>query len=172
MNISIKQCSIQDLDVLRAFSIKTYYQTFARHNPPEIMTAYLQDAFNEKKLCAELGNPNSTFYFLYQGEEIVGYLKVNETPAQTDINDKESLEIERFYLSSDFQGKGYGQLLMEQAINIAIERGKKYVWLGVWEHNERAKKFYAKNGFYKIGQHSFFMGDDEQTDYIMRRNLD
>jgi ribosomal protein S18 acetylase RimI-like enzyme len=61
---------------------------------------------------------------------------------------------------------------MEQAINIAIERGKKYVWLGVWEHNERAKKFYAKNGFYKIGQHSFFMGDDEQTDYIMRRNLD
>jgi hypothetical protein len=92
MNISIKQCSIQDLDVLRAFSIKTYYQTFARHNPPEIMTAYLQDAFNEQKLCAELGNPNSTFYFLYQGEEIVGYLKVNETPAQTDINDKESLE--------------------------------------------------------------------------------
>lgn len=64
-----------------------------------------------------------------------------------------------------------GKYLMKHAIKIAIKRRKKYIWLGVWEKNEKALCFYKKQGFYKIGEHSFFMGDDEQTDYIMRKDL-
>ena len=60
---------------------------------------------------------------------------------------------------------------MEYSIKTAADNGKNYVWLGVWEKNEKALKFYKKNGFYRIGEHSFVIGNDVQTDYIMRKDL-
>ena len=170
-NIKIETCSINDITTLQELSINTYVQTFEKFNSKSIMNAYLNDAFNIEKLEKELLNNNSKFYFLYKDERLAGYLKVNEFPSQTDINDELSLEIERFYILGDFQGQGLGKILMEKAIDVANEKNKAYVWLGVWEHNEKAKRFYKKEGFYKIGEHSFFMGVDEQTDYLMRKDL-
>ncbi len=170
-NIKIVTCTIKDLTILQELSINTYVQTFEKFNSKSIMKAYLNDAFNLEKLEKELLNNNSAFYFLYKDERLAGYLKVNDFPSQTDINDESSLEIERIYILSDFQGQGLGKCLMEKAIDIANKKNKSYVWLGVWEHNEKAKRFYKKEGFYKIGEHSFFMGDDEQTDYLMRKDL-
>ena len=167
----IKKCTLQDLDNLRKISIETFYQTFADSNTAENMKAYLQSAYNEEKLYRELSNPNSSFFFVCVDERVAGYLKLNEFAAQTDINDSDSLELERIYILRDFQGMGLGKDLLEHAISVANEGGKKYIWLGVWEHNERAKRFYQKNGFYRIGEHSFVVGDDVQIDYVMRKDL-
>ena len=167
----IKKCTLQDLESLRNISIETFYQTFADSNTAENMKAYLQSAYNEEKLYRELSNPNSSFFFVCVDERVAGYLKLNEFAAQTDINDSDSLELERIYILRDFQGMGLGKDLLEHAISVANEGGKKYIWLGVWEHNERAKRFYQKNGFYRIGEHSFVVGDDVQIDYVMRKDL-
>ena len=171
MGLFFRQCKQDDIDVLRNLSYRTYFETFAHMNTPEDMEAYLDKAFEIEKLRAELLDVNSSFYFLYYDEKLAGYLKLNEYSAQTDIHDINSLEIERIYVSKEFQGEGLGGYLMDRAISIANLRKKRYVWLGVWEKNEKAIRFYKKNGFYEIGKHSFFMGDDEQTDYIMRKNL-
>jgi ribosomal protein S18 acetylase RimI-like enzyme len=140
-------------------------------NTPLNMKAYLDQSFNIDKLRGELSNSDSSFYFLYADRELTGYLKLNESPSQTDINDIRSLEIERIYVAREFQGEGLGKVLMNKAVNIATARKKIFVWLGVWEKNDRAVLFYRKNGFYEVGTHSFFMGEDEQTDFIMRKNL-
>lgn len=171
MNISIRKCTAQDLDMLRDYAIETFYQTFAHLNTAEDMKKYIEDSFNKDKLRCELQNPDSSFFFLFANGCLAGYLKLNEAPFQSDINDSESLEIERIYISRDFQSRGLGGYLMQQAVFVASKRRKKYVWLGVWEKNERAICFYKKNGFSIVGTHSFFVGDDEQTDYIMRKNL-
>lgn len=171
MNRFLKLCAHEDLNSLRELSIKTYYETFAKFNKKEDMAAYLEDAFNVHKIGNELNDINSEFYFLFYNGQIAGYLKLNEAPSQTDINDKDSLEIERIYVSSEFQDAGLGSYLMQQALSKAIERNKKYVWLSVWEKNEKAIRFYKKKGFYEIGTHTFVMGEDKQTDYIMRKNL-
>ena len=171
MNISIRKCTIQDLDILLEYAAETFYQTFAHLNTAEDMERYIESAFNEDKLRCELENPDSSFFFLFADGCLAGYMKLNEAPSQTDINDSESLEIERIYISRDFQSRGLGRYLMQQAVFVASERGKKYIWLGVWEKNEKAICFYKKNGFSIISTHSFFLGEDEQTDYIMRRNL-
>ena len=152
-------------------SRKTYFETFAHMNTLEDMEAYLNKAYDMNKIRAELMDVNSSFFFLYFYDKLAGYLKLNEAPAQTDINDEQSLEIERIYVSKEFQGEGLGRYLMDTAISIATQQKKQYVWLGVWEKNEKALLFYKKNGFYEIDTHSFFMGDDEQTDYIMRKDL-
>ena len=167
----IKKCTLQDLESLQKISIETFYQTFADVNTAENMKAYLENAYNEEKIYKELSNPNSSFFFVYVDERLAGYLKLNEFPSQSDINDIDSLELERIYILKEFQGAGLGKDLLEHAISIAIEHGKKYIWLGVWEHNEKAKRFYQKNGFYRIGEHSFVVGDDVQIDYIMRKDL-
>ena len=168
---SIRKCNVKDLDSLCKISIETFYQTFVDSNTVENMTAYLDTAYNKEKLYEELCNPDSSFFFISVGERLAGSLKTNEYPSQTDINDIDSLELERIYILKEFQGAGLGQDLLEHTISIATEHGKKYIWLGVWEHNERAKHFYQKNGFYRIGAHSFVVGDDVQTDYVMRKDL-
>ena len=171
MEKCLKKCTMEDFDILRELSIRTYYETFAHLNTPEDMQSYLDEAFEVNKLRLELNNPDSDFFFLYFNDTLAGYLKLNEAPSQTDINDSSSLEIERIYVASEFQGEGLGRYLMKQAIAIAIERKKKYAWLGVWEKNEKAIRFYKKNGFYESGTHTFVMGEDVQTDYIMRKDL-
>ena len=162
---------MDDFEVLRELSIRTYYETFSHLNTPENMLAQLDESFEIIQLQNELSNPDSDFFFLYFNDALAGYLKINEAPSQTDINDATSLEFERIYVTSQFQGKGLGLYLMEQALAKAIERNKKYVWLGVWEKNEKALSFYKKNGFCEIGTHTFVMGEDVQNDYIMRKDL-
>lgn len=171
MSLSLRNCTLEDIDTLRELSIKTYYDTFVSMCAPSDMTAYLAKTYDRSKLLRELCNEHERFFFLLADEKVAGYLKLNEAPSQSDINDERSLEIERIYVSAAFQGKGFGKFLMEQAVHKAVELGKQYVWLGVWERNKKALRFYRNNGFYAIGTHSFIMGDDKQTDYIMRRDL-
>ena len=172
MELLFRLCTPQDVEELRQLSIKTYYETFAHLCAPEDMDAYLTEAYDREKLRREMEDAHSDFYFLFADEKLAGYLKLNEAPSQSDINDETSLEIERIYVSKEFQGKGLGACLMNQAMSIARERKKRFAWLGVWEKNENALGFYKKNGFYAIGTHSFIMGDDKQTDYIMRKDLE
>ncbi len=117
------------------------------------MKTYLEQAFEINKLRDELSNSSSLFYFLYVDEELAGYLKLNEYEAQTDLNDPQSIEIERIYVTKEFQGKGLGRILLNKAIDTANIRKKSYIWLGVRERNDKAISFYKKNGFYVIGNH-------------------
>lgn len=170
-SVFLRPCTEADADTLRQLSIRTYSDTFAEMNTEENMQAYLRTAFSKERLLQELLNPHSSFFFLYADKTLAGYLKLNEAPAQTDCRDKDSLEIERIYLLNSFQKTGLGSYLMEQALSLARARRKAYVWLGVWEKNETALRFYQKHGFYRMGAHSFFMGDDEQHDLLLRRDL-
>lgn len=171
MKVEIKKCDTNDLETLCELSRSTYRDTFAHLNTPENMDAYLSDSFAPEKIAEELSNPASCFYFLFADGELAGYLKINESPAQSDINDPLSLELERIYVKSGFQGGGLGRILLEKAQAEALSRDKRYLWLGVWEKNDKALVFYRKNGFYPIGTHAFVMGDDCQTDFIMRKDL-
>jgi diamine N-acetyltransferase len=114
---------------------------------------------------------SSQFYFVYFHNEIAGYLKVNTNDAQSEEMDDDSLEIERIYIKSEFQKLGLGKYLLDKVMEIAIEQNKRIVWLGVWEKNEKAIAFYQKMGFVQTGIHSFYMGDEEQTDLIMSKTL-
>ncbi len=171
MELKFKQCTVEDLEVLQAFSIQTYKDTFDAVNTEENMKAYLQEAYNADKLRGELLNTNSMFFFLYSLGNLCGYIKLNEFTAQTDIKDPESIELERIYVSKDYQGQGLGKKLLNKALEVAYEKDKAFIWLGVWEHNDRALSFYKNHAFYRVGQHAFFMGDDEQLDFVMRKDL-
>ncbi|KKB38991.1 GNAT family N-acetyltransferase [Bacillus thermotolerans] len=171
MTIHIKECTLEDLHELQEVSYETFRETFKDQNSPENMDAYLTKAFNLEQLAQELSHPSSHFFFVYVHNETAGYLKVNTDEAQSEEMGEESLEIERIYIKSSFQGHGLGKYLLNKAIEMAMERNKRKVWLGVWEENEKAIAFYKKMGFVQTGAHSFYMGDEEQTDLIMTKVL-
>lgn len=135
------------------------------------MQKYLDERFSIEKLTAELNDKNAIFYFAQLENKIVGYLKINFGDSQTELKDDKSLEIERIYVLKEFQGKKIGQILYDKAIEIAKQKDADYIWLGVWEENPRAIKFYKKNGFVEFDKHIFKLGNDEQTDIMMKLKL-
>lgn len=171
MNIQLVQCTTNNLTDLQSIGRDTFYETFHNQNNTENMTAYLNEAFSTEKLTAELQNAHSIFKLLYVNDELAGYLKVNTDEAQSEKLGPDYLEVERIYILSRFHKLGLGKVLMEEAMKIALHMQKTKVWLGVWEQNSNAIAFYEKVGFEKTGTHSFFMGEDEQIDFIMTKQL-
>lgn len=171
MNITIKKCSLEDLYQLQEVSYETFNETFKAQNLPENMETYLEKAFNLQQLTIELSEAASQFLFISVDQEVAGYLKVNIDHAQSEDMGDESLEIERIYIRKPFQKYGLGKRLLNKAIEITVHHNKKKIWLGVWEKNENAIAFYKKMGFVLAGSHSFYMGDEEQIDFIMIKTL-
>lgn len=122
-------------------------------------------------MTAELNSKSSEFYFAVLGNRIIGYLKLNLGESQTELKDHRGLEIERIYVLREFHGKNVAQVLFNKAMQVAGQANAEYVWLGVWEKNTRAINFYRKNGFVEFDKHLFKLGDDEQTDIMMKLQL-
>jgi ribosomal protein S18 acetylase RimI-like enzyme len=169
--IEITKATLNDIDQLQKIGRQTFEETFSESNSEENMKNYLEEGFSNEKLTAELNDQNSEFYFATFENKVIGYLKINFGSSQTELKDSKSLEIERIYVSKEFHGKSVGQLLYDKAIQIAKHKNADYVWLGVWEENPRAISFYKKNGFVEFDKHIFKLGDDEQTDIMMKLKL-
>lgn len=170
-NIDIVNVTLNDIDQLQKIGRQTFFETFSAGNTQENMAKYLNEGFSVEKLTAEINDKNTAFYFAQSDNTIIGYLKLNFGPSQTELQDDKALEIERIYVLKAFHGKNVGQKLYEKAIQVARQANADYVWLGVWEENPRAIHFYRKNGFVEFGKHIFKLGDDEQTDIMMRLPL-
>lgn len=169
--MKIRKINIDDLEALRNLSIQTFKETFEEVNTEEDMQKYLDENLSIEKLKSELENPNSEFYFAENNGEILGYLKLNFKDAQTEKLEENHFEIERIYVLKAFLGQKIGQILFDKAIEIGREKNLEYVWLGVWEENHRAIRFYGKNGFEIFGKHDFVLGEDVQTDLLMKMKI-
>ena len=169
--MKIRKINIDDLEALRNLSIQTFKETFEEVNTEEDMQKYLLENLSIEKLNSELENPNSEFYFAENNDEILGYLKLNFKDAQTEKLEENHFEIERIYVLKAFLGQKIGQILFDKAIEIGREKNLEYVWLGVWEENHRAIRFYEKNDFEIFGKHDFVLGKDVQTDLLMKLKL-
>lgn len=169
--IEIKRVTPDDIDQLQKVGQQTFTETFSAVNTEENMKKYLDEAFAVHKLKAELDNKDSEFYFAILNHQAIGYLKVNFGASQTELKDDKALEIERIYVLQAFHRKKVGQQLYEKALQIARQNNVSYVWLGVWEENHRAQSFYRKNGFIAFDKHQFKLGNDVQTDIMMKLPL-
>lgn len=169
--IRLSPCTDGDLATLRDLSIATFREAFESQNDPEDFWQYLTTAFSKSRLQEELANPQMNFYFAWSGDCLAGYCKLNTHEAQTELKDPDGLEIERIYVAASFQGKGVGALMLREIEALAFQRGVRYLWLGVWQKNRGAIRFYQRHGYEIIGEHPYYIGSDRQTDWIMRREL-
>ena len=169
--ITIQKATIADAPALLALSKETFFEFFGPVNDPANMEAYSATAFTLQKMLEEISNPGSEFYFGLLFNRVIGYLKVNFDEAQTELRANDAMEVERIYLAGEHHGKRFGNQLLTFAEEIAKDRKLKYVWLGVWEHNHKAINFYTRNGYSVFSSHEFLLGDDRQTDLLMKKQV-
>ena len=169
--IEIRKAVLSDLELLQIIGKQTFTETFAAVNSPENLSNYIALNFNVDQLTKELTNPESSFYFATLDTTIIGYLKINFGNAQTELMDQHAMEIHRIYVLQEYQGKKVGQLLIDYVLETVRQSQVKYIWLGVWEENYRALGFYAKNGFVAFDKHIFTLGDDIQTDLLLKLQI-
>lgn len=171
MDYTIKPITTSDVEKLQKVSRETFKATFDPYTAPNDMVRFLEEDYETVKLVKEIENPNSRFYFLMVQNEIAGYLKINVGDAQKEHLRENALEVERIYLRSSFQHRGLGNVLLDFAEKTAREEGKDYMWLGVYEKNVPAQHFYKRHGFSKVSQHTFQVGSDPQTDWLLVKKL-
>jgi ribosomal protein S18 acetylase RimI-like enzyme len=135
------------------------------------MEAYMTRNFNHKNLAQEINTVDSAFYFALLNNEVVGFIKINTGTAQNEFKNQHSLEVERIYVLAQHQGKQIGRQMLSFASNLAAESNFNFIWLGVWEHNNQAIQFYEQQGFTVCGSHAFILGNDKQTDLLMRKDF-
>jgi len=172
MNFKVEQIGIHEIKRLMEISEETFRDTFAHTTSEKNMDEFVEEAYDFYQLKDEIANRNSLFFFVYRGEDdVLGYMKLNINEAQTEQIAENALEIERIYVRKSYFRQGIGKALYEKAVEMAAILSKTIIWLGVYEHNENAKAFYRVLGFKEIGAHSFYVGDDKQTDLIMSKSL-
>ena len=163
--------SVADAAVVAELAAATFVETYAGANDPARFAEHVRRTFTADALAAQLRDPRTEFHWVLDDRGPVGYLRVNTAGAQTEPGYEDGLEVQQVYVLAAHQGAGLGGLLLDLAGSVAQERGLGYVWLGVWEENQKAVAFYEHAGFKVFGEHRFLLGDDPQRDLLMRRDV-
>jgi GNAT superfamily N-acetyltransferase len=145
--------------------------TFAAHNTPEDMAMFLTTTYGPDLQAAELTDPATVFLIAECNGTAAGYSMLLAGATEVGIGGDHPMELRRIYTLQEWVGRGVGAALIQAAIDEAQQRGHDTLWLGVWEHNPRARAFYRKWGFVEVGTHIFVLGSDPQTDILMQRQI-
>ncbi len=169
--LMITLATVDDAELLTDLGITTFCETFMADNKQEDMDKYIAEEMNIDKIRTELNDKANLFLLAAYDKKVAGYAKMRSVKTPGELNSKSPLELERLYVLKEYHSKKVGAGLMQYCIDYAIVNKHDALWLGVWEHNHRAINFYKKWGFEQFGSHIFRLGDDDQTDILMKKML-
>lgn len=167
--ITLRLTTTADVPELQRLAIQTQIDTFGAFNSEANMKAFLDSAYSRENLSQELGEEGSRNYLAMDSNMVVGFMRLRKTAEVEHLLGKNTLELQRLYVDTTRKGRGIGALLMKEALAYAKASGVEWLWLGVWERNVAAQEFYRRWGFERFSEHIFQMGDDPQTDWLLKR---
>jgi ribosomal protein S18 acetylase RimI-like enzyme len=169
--VTVRELTVADIPELRELAIRIFRDTFTHNNTPEAMEGYIEKDYKVSDFEREFKEPHARYFFACDNEKAIGYLRVRRNTEVDHLLGTNNIELQRIYVDHAYHGQKVGDTLMQLAIDIATEGKYDWIWLGVWEHNPRAQRFYQKWGFEKFSEHPFYMGEEKQTDWLMRKQL-
>jgi len=167
----IRYANENDSSLLADLGRKTFYDSFIDGNTEEDIALYLTEHYSSEIQSSEIADTNTIFLIAEINEIAVGYTKLKAQSSNEGVTATNPIELQRIYSIKEYIGKGVGAELMKASISEAKEKGFNSIWLGVWEKNERAIKFYERWGFKKVGEKNFTLGNDTQNDFTMELRL-
>ena len=170
--LRIRRATLADAPLLATLGAETFITSFGAQNTPENLAKHLAKAFGMDIQQRELSDPAVTYIIAEQDGRTAGYAQVREGSTPVCITGPSPVEVLRFYVLHDFHGTGIAQLLMDACADEARRRGGQTLWLGVWDQNPRAIRFYTKWGYEDVGGQTFMLGDDPQQDRVLARSLE
>ncbi|WP_448520490.1 GNAT family N-acetyltransferase [Rhodoflexus sp.] len=167
--IHIRIADAEDAALLAHVGRTSFYSAFIDTSDAADMADYLEKAFNETQIAAELADPDNYFFIMESLQhEVMGYAKLIAGKTHDSLPEGNWWKLHRFYLMPDFIGKGTANLLMNELKDFISQKGAKGMWLATWTENARAIRFYEKNGFVVCGNDRFVMGNSVTCDYVMK----
>lgn len=167
--VTIRRATVADAADLAALGARTFHDTFAADNRPEDMAVHLATTFGVPQQTAELADAGCVTLLAYVGQTLAAFAQVRRKEPPPCVEGSTPVELHRFYVDRPWHGQGVAARLMGASVDAIHELGGRTVWLSVWEHNPRARAFYAKCGFRQTGTADFWVGPDRQTDHILER---
>lgn len=169
--MEIRRLTTADIPELRELAIRVFKDSFSEQNTVENMETFLNTDYTVEAFERDLAAPGARYYFISEDGVPAGYMSLRYNSEADHYLGTNHLELHRLYVDHAFHGRNFGHKLMQLAIDTAIDEKREWLWLGVWEHNLRAQKFYKKWGFERFSEHVFQVGDDPQTDWLMRLKI-
>lgn len=171
MSLNIRLANVSDTNLIASLGATTFYEAYFRQDQPKHLGDYIAEAFSPKQIKCELEHPHSIFFVAELDGKAIGYAKLRQEKVESSIKYEPSIELQRIYLLEAFWGKNLGSLILHRCCLTAAENAYKSIWLGVWEHNPRAQKFYEKHGFMHVGDQKFLYGGHEETNFVYEKPL-
>ena len=168
-DLYIRNAASGDAALLAELSARTFKSAYRSQLTEKELDDYAASTFSLDRIQAELNDPACKFLIAYEGDTAIGYALLRTDEPPDNVTGPKPVELARIYLTEGVIGKGYGTTLMEACLQAAKEDGHETIWLGVWEKNGRAIRFYEKWGFTTVGSIDFEFGDEVQTDLVMVR---
>jgi ribosomal protein S18 acetylase RimI-like enzyme len=169
-NIEIRRARVSDAGLVGVLGAVTFYEAYFEQDDPHSLAEYIQESFSTAKIRAEIEDENAEFYIIFLDERAVGYAKLR-TGTKAEGVKENSIELQRIYTVERVFGKGAGERLLRHCLETARARGFETLWLGVWEENLRARRFYEKHGFRRVGTLEYPYGDTVGINHVMEKFL-
>jgi len=162
---------LEDGPTLAELGARTFRETFEAICSSRDLAEFLAEAYGDAIQRTELADPSRPALVLEIDGVPAGFLQLRLGHREPCIEGVRPVELQRIYLLREAQGGGHGAALMAAALRLARAWGADVIWLGVWEHNDRALAFYARHGFRVAGDHVFMIGQQVDRDLILVKDL-
>lgn len=167
----IRLATLADAPRLRELSEITFRDTYTAYNTPENMEGHVAKHFSLQQIETELQDSTNQYVVCENKRELIAFVKLVKNHSTQGLTEEKVVEIERIYVLKAFHGQQLGRKLIDFCTVWAKNQDFEVIWLGVWEHNPNAIKFYEKMGYVRFGEHTFILGNDVQRDYVMKRKI-
>lgn len=169
--VDVRLARFEDLPAMLEVAFLSFEKTFAPHNTREDMDIFYRDNYTIEKMQHEFYQPQTALFLAIEHGNVVGFVRLRKNDEVKENLGDATIELQRLYVHPQHQGKNIGSLLMGKAMSYAAGEHAEWIWLGVWERNFLAQKFYAKWGFERFGEHTFLHGTDPQIDWLLKRRV-
>jgi ribosomal protein S18 acetylase RimI-like enzyme len=169
--VNIEKAKNEHADIIAALGTTTFYETYSAYNTASDMDKYTTEHYNNRRIATEIATPGISYFIAYADNVPAGFAKLRNEKQQPGLTDTRHIELERIYVLQSFKKLGIGKALIDTCIKISRDEGYEVIWLGVWQQNQPAIKFYEKIGFECFGEHNFLLGEDLQRDFLMKLKL-
>lgn len=167
----IRRASLEDASSLAAISLEVWLNTYIRDGVNAFFADYALEAFTTDRFKDILSRENENLWVSENKVGIDGFLRMSvNSPAPVD--GPSDLEITTLYVQPRHHGRGVGRRLLATGLEFCREVGRSSTWLAVNAENEKAASFYLANGFEKVGQTHFRIGDQAYQNEVLQFRLD
>ncbi|CAN5461495.1 spermidine/spermine N(1)-acetyltransferase [soil metagenome] len=169
--VTIRTATKDDAVLISVLASATFYEAYFEQDESHNLSNYISGSFAVDCIRAEITDADSAFFLIFLAGKAVGYAKLIADSLTDCVQRSKAIELKRFYLVERVWQTGVGRALLEHCIDEAKSREFDVIWLGVWEENLRAQRFYAKCGFTQVGTVTFPYGDVDGTNLVLEKKL-